>query len=282
VPLRQLGPVGPVDQRNVGEHRRLPAAGLVEHRLPEGVGQVVVAADDVGDAHVVIVDHHRQHVGWGTVGAEQDEIVELLVGDGHLALDGVVDGHAARRLGRLDADHRLHAGRGLGRVAIAPAAVVAHRPALRLGAGAHLLQLLGGAVAAVRLAGGQQLARHLGVTVDSLRLEHRIAVPVEPEPAQAVDDGVNGGLGGPCAVGVLDAQQEPPAVMAGEQPVEIGGARAANVQEAGRRRRKTGDDGHRAACWCFRSSGADVARASPATKPVVTLARSPGSAARQR
>jgi hypothetical protein len=37
--------------------RHVPAQRLVDLRLARGVGQVVVAADDVGDAHVVVVDH---------------------------------------------------------------------------------------------------------------------------------------------------------------------------------------------------------------------------------
>jgi hypothetical protein len=38
---------------------------------------VIVAADHMGHAHVVIVDHHRQHVGRRAVAAQQDEIVQL-------------------------------------------------------------------------------------------------------------------------------------------------------------------------------------------------------------
>ena len=52
---------------------------------------MVVAADDVGDAHVVIVDHHRQHVGRGAVRPQQDEIVELGIGHRDPALDEVLD-----------------------------------------------------------------------------------------------------------------------------------------------------------------------------------------------
>ena len=52
---------------------------------------MVVAADDVGHAHVVVVDHHRQHVGRGAVRPQQDEIVELGIGDRDAALDEVLD-----------------------------------------------------------------------------------------------------------------------------------------------------------------------------------------------
>jgi hypothetical protein len=103
VALAELGAVRAVDQRDMGVGRLGPAHRADDRQLAEGVVEMVVAADDVGDAHVVIVDHHRQHVGRRAVGAEQDEIVELGVLDGDPALDLVVD----RRLAlarRLEAD----------------------------------------------------------------------------------------------------------------------------------------------------------------------------------
>jgi hypothetical protein len=82
VALRQLGAVGPVDQRDMGQERRRPAERLVDlDLLAGGIGQVVVAADNVGDAHVVIVDDHREHVGRRAVGAQDDQVVEILVLD---------------------------------------------------------------------------------------------------------------------------------------------------------------------------------------------------------
>ena len=63
------------------------------------VGQVVVAADDVGDAHVVVVDDDREHVGRRAVGAQEDEVVEVLVLEDdaalHLVLDHGLAGRAA-------------------------------------------------------------------------------------------------------------------------------------------------------------------------------------------
>jgi hypothetical protein len=41
----------------MGEDRRLPAERLIDLRLPRGIGEVIVAADDMGNAHVVVVDH---------------------------------------------------------------------------------------------------------------------------------------------------------------------------------------------------------------------------------
>ena len=64
---------------------------------------MVVAADDVGDAHVVVVDDDGEHVGRRAVGAQQDEVVEVLVLAGDAALHLVLDhGLAVER--RLEAD----------------------------------------------------------------------------------------------------------------------------------------------------------------------------------
>ena len=123
VALGKLRAVRPVDQRDVRHHRHRPAERLVDLGLPRGVVEVVVAADDVGHAHVVVVDHHRQHVGRIAVGAQQHEIVEVLVLPGDAALDLVLDhGLAGQR--RLQPDRGLDAGRRVGRIAVAPAAVV--------------------------------------------------------------------------------------------------------------------------------------------------------------
>jgi len=63
----------------------------------------------------------------------------------------------------------------------------------------------------------------------------RAFVPVEPEPAQAVEDDVHGLLRIARGVGILDAEDERAAGVAGIKPVEQRGARATDVQVAGRR-----------------------------------------------
>ena len=112
-----------MDERDVRHDRHLPAERVVDLGLARGIGEVVVAADDVGDAHVVVVDHDGEHVGRRAVGAQQHEVVEILVLPDHAALHLVLDRGLARER-RLEADHRLDAGRSLGRVAVAPAAVI--------------------------------------------------------------------------------------------------------------------------------------------------------------
>ena len=69
------------------------------------------------------------------------------------------------------------------------------------------LQLLDGHVAAIGAAGFQQLEHHLPVTLGAQVLEHWRGVRLQAQPLQPVDDHLHGGLGGPFAVRVLDAQK---------------------------------------------------------------------------
>ncbi len=57
-------------------------------------------------------------------------------------------------------------------------------------------------------------------------------VPVETHPAQGIDKSLHGPLHGALLVGVLDAQDELAAVLAGEHPVVERGARPADMQIA--------------------------------------------------
>ena len=119
--------------------------------------------------------------------------------------------------------------------------------ALRFRLGARGLQPLGGAVAEVRVAAVEQPLGRGAVTVEPPGLEVRRVrtadvgplVPLEPQPAQAVEDAAHHLGGRSLEVGVLDAEHERPAVPAGEQVVEEGRPRAADVKVAGRRRRES-------------------------------------------
>ena len=55
------------------------AERLVEQHLLRRVRDVVVAADDVRDLHVDVVDDDRQVIGRVAVGAEDDEVLDVLV-----------------------------------------------------------------------------------------------------------------------------------------------------------------------------------------------------------
>ena len=88
-----------MDQGNVRHAGDVPPQRVVDLLLARGVDQMVVAADDVGDAHVVIVDHDGEHVGRVAVAAQKHEVVEVLVLPDHAALNLVLD-HGLAGLGR--------------------------------------------------------------------------------------------------------------------------------------------------------------------------------------
>ena len=64
----------------------------------------------------------------------------------------------------------------------------------------------------------------------------RPLIPIEAKPPKPLDDAVDHGPGGALGVGILDAEDEGPALPARVEPVEERRARAADVQIAGWRR----------------------------------------------
>ena len=118
--------------------------------------------------------------------------------------------------------------------AIAPRAVDPERPPLLGGELALRGELLLRHPAAISGAALEQLVGDFGMAGPELRLVIFVAVPIETEPVHPVEDRVDRFLGRAGPVGVLDPQQELAAVAAGEQPVEQGGARAADMKESGR------------------------------------------------
>ena len=74
----------------------------------------------------------------------------------------------------------------------------------------------------------------------TLELRDRLALPVEAEPGQAVEDRLRGRVGRTLAVCVLDAQQHRAAGVSGIEPVEQRRARAADVQDSRSARGQSG------------------------------------------
>src|SRR3546814_9838949 len=139
---------------------------------------------------------------------------------------------------------RGHAGRRLGRIAVAPAAVVPDRPSLALRRLAHLGEFLRRTPAAIGMAGLDHPVRDFGVPLHPCELVDDLVVPLEAEPRHAVENRRDRRFGGPRAVRVIAPQAEDAAVLTGEQPIEQCGPRPADMEEAGRRRGESGDDAH--------------------------------------
>ena len=156
--------------------------------------------------------------------------------------------------------------------------------------------LLAGAEAAVEASARAQGRGLLLVDLQPLGLQVGTAgaadagalVPVEAQPLHAAQDRLVGGVGAALLVGVLDAQDEGAARLAGVEPVEQGRARAAHVQVArgagreaqadgglvivagasrARRRRDVGRWGERGCTASPMGSGPAVASTAAASRP---------------
>ena len=97
------------DERAVHILRNLPAEGLIETIVLRARAQVLVAANDMGDAHQMIVDDIGEIIGRIAVGLDEDHVIELGVINGDVSVELVVEGR--RALGRVVlTDDIRHAG----------------------------------------------------------------------------------------------------------------------------------------------------------------------------
>ncbi len=207
----------------------------------------LLGADHVGDPHQVVVYDVGEVVRGVAVALEQHLVVHQVVVDADLAAQQVGDGGLALARHR-QADHvRLPRGaapRRLGGRERAAVAVVAERvrdllPSLLL---AQRFEALPGAEARVRGAAGDELLGVVAVDREALALavrpvraaDVRPLVPRKAQPAQRLEDHALGGRVRALAVGVLDAQDELPAVLLRPGVVEQRHVRRADVRVAGR------------------------------------------------
>jgi len=220
--------------------------GLVDHDLAWGVGQVVVPANHVRDAHHGVVHDGGEVVGGGAVGTEDDEVVELPGIEGDLAVHRVVDHDVTAVERDLDADGVrlacIHASlRGDGIDAAAGALVTLEGVLACLCGLAVGFELLWGAEAVVGPSLGDEPPCRLAVEAQTIRLPvgaevttcAGTLVPVEAEPTHGAEDDLRVLVGRTRRVGVIDAQDERTAVGAGERPVVDCGAGTAHMELSG-------------------------------------------------
>ncbi len=228
---------------------RLAVAERPDQRNVLGrVAQMVLAADDVGDRHGLVVDHHHEVVERHPVAAHDHEVAEQRVVELDLAADQVVEADLLRR--DLEAERRSASvghERGAIRIGQAEAApVVTRRLVTPLLLVPHRVELVRRAVAVVRGCAGQEpigLARiqlhALTLAIRRVRTDILAAgrlwplVPGDAEPVQVVDDVALEGVGAAGDVGVLDAQDVRAAHVPREEEVVEAGACRPDVQRPG-------------------------------------------------
>ena len=78
MPFAQPPLVGTEDQRNVREHRQRRAECVEEEHVFGRIRDVVIAADDVRDPHIDVVDGRRQVIDRMAVGSHDDEVFDMV------------------------------------------------------------------------------------------------------------------------------------------------------------------------------------------------------------
>ena len=205
------------DVRQVRELGQRVTQSLEDEDLPRGIREVLDRPDHVRDAEVVIVDRARQVIEAGAVRALHD--VVLLIGpvERDVAPHEVVK--AALTFARHLEPHDSLAPFGFEplRVRVGdghPRAAVEKRALVLLGGGALGLDLLGRRVVAIRMARCEQTRDGGPVRLVPLRLEVRgmrsahlgPLVPIDAEPAETIEDGLQRLRDVALLVGVVDAQ----------------------------------------------------------------------------
>ena len=99
--LGELGAVGRDQQRQVRERAAASTPERLEDQdVLEGVGEVVLAADDVADAQVGVVGAGAQVIGGHAVAAQQREVLDIGGGFRLLRRNSVVELDTARSVSR--------------------------------------------------------------------------------------------------------------------------------------------------------------------------------------
>ena len=190
----------------------------------------------------MVVDDDGEVIRGEAVGLEQDLVVDVRVVEAHVTAHQVVPFGDA--VGHAQADHRGHSVRAFHGDLGLPGQTAPVVPR-RLRAGSLLLAHRGEpgrcARAPVRVAFGDELVRVLAVDGDAQRLDVRIVrtadlwafVPVEPEPAERLDDQRLGAGDVSLLIGVLDSEDEVATGVARGEPRKEGGADRAEMQRTG-------------------------------------------------
>ena len=211
----------------------------IEMSLLRCVVDVVIAADDVSDLHIDVVDHHREIVSRRARRAHDHEIVEILVLETDRPTDQIVklDIAIKRNLGANHVRSRL-----VDVLALSASAVV-HGFESRSGRLlAHLVDVGLAAGTAVGAALGHQLFGAGAMHVEPFALIDEVFIPLEPIPLQALENIVGVFRVGALQIRVFDAEQELAPKPLGVEPIIESGSHAADVQGACRRRSETDPD----------------------------------------
>ena len=178
--------IGPVNQRDMREDRHVPAHGLIDHHLTRRIAQVIVAADNMCDAHIMVIHDDREHVDRRAVRAQQDHVIELRVIDFHIALHFIADHHrAAFGCAHANNIRQIWVRRG---IRITPRAAIERGFTLRTRALAEGFDFVLRRETFERFAIGEHFMGNFCMTFCAFKLADHIAVVIKSEPSHALQD----------------------------------------------------------------------------------------------
>ena len=180
------------------------AQSLVHHNLARSVGQVVIATNDVSNAHASVINNGSKVVGWGAIGAEDDKVIKLASVKGYVTVNCVVDNDVTTVQRYLDADGirlaSINAALCLCRINVSAGTLIALEGVVTLLSGLLVFsKLLWCAEARVCLAFCQQFICCFTIQIKALSLAVRTAiaaligalVPIKTKPLHGAQNNLS-------------------------------------------------------------------------------------------
>ena len=165
---------------------------------------MVIATNDVGNAHASVINNGCKVIGWGAVRAEDDKVIKLASIKGYVTVNSVMDNDIAAVQRNLDADGirlaSINSALCLGRINVSAGTLIALEGVVALFCGLLVFsKLLWRAEARVRLALCQQFICCLTIQIKTFSLAIRTAiaaliwtlVPIKTKPLHGAQNNLS-------------------------------------------------------------------------------------------
>ena len=214
------------DHGEVPESRDCVSQCMEDRDLSRRIGQMIVASNDMGNPHERVIDHNREIVGRIAVGTQDNQIVQEVVLEDHPSFDQIINDRLAF-LGGLESQRSLSS-RG-GDATLAAPAIIFLCQAFGLGFLPPSLQFFRTTHTPIGIPPLKQRHGVLSVEIDALRLSKWTFIPVQSNPPQPFENGLDRFLSRTALVRILDTKDEFASLAPREQPIEQGSPDPANV-----------------------------------------------------
>ena len=165
---------------------------------------MIIAANDVGNAHTSVINNGGKVISWGAIRAEDDKVIKLASVKGYVTVNSVVDNNVAAVQRNLDADGirlaSINAALRLCRINVSASTLIALEGVVALFSSLLVFsKLLWCAEARVCLALCQQFICCLAIQIKTLGLTVRATiaaliwtlVPIKAEPLHSTQNNLS-------------------------------------------------------------------------------------------